>query len=147
MLRSARSDDVASIERLLVAAELPVDGVADAVGEFLVVEDAGEVVAAAGIERHGGDALLRSVVVDASARGRGIARRLVDAALARASAAGAGDVYLLTTTADAWFARLGFVRVDRDQVPAGIRASAEFASICPTTAAVMRRRAEHGGEP
>jgi amino-acid N-acetyltransferase len=141
-LRSARSDDAGSIERLLGGADLPVAGVAEGLGEFLVVEEDGEIVGAAGVERYGADALLRSVVVAPAARGRGVAKQLVDAALARAAGMGVGDVYLLTTTADGWFARAGFVPVDRDAVPAGIRGSAEFASICPATAAVMRRRAE-----
>jgi amino-acid N-acetyltransferase len=142
MVRGATSADTESIERLLVEADLPVAGVADALDEFLVAEEAGRVVAAAGLERYGDDALLRSVVVDRVARGRGVARHLVDEVLARAAARGVGDVYLLTTTAEGWFAGLGFEPVDRVAVPPAVRASAEFASICPASAAVMRRRAD-----
>ena len=45
----------------------------------------------------------------------------------------------LTTTAADYFARLGFVRIDRDAAPPAIRATAQFASLCPASAHVMRR--------
>ncbi len=44
----------------------------------------GRVVGAAGLERYADGALLRSGVVDASARGQGVGQRLTEAALALA---------------------------------------------------------------
>jgi N-acetylglutamate synthase-like GNAT family acetyltransferase len=49
------------------------------------------------------------------------------------------NLYLITTTAAPFFERLGFEPVQREAVPEGIRKSPEFASICPTSAAVLRR--------
>jgi len=40
---------------------------------------------------------------------------------------------------EAFFARLGFVAIRRDDVPGGVRASEEFASLCPASATVMHR--------
>jgi len=51
---------------------------------------------------------------------------------------GAEAVWLLTTTAADYFAAFGFVPVERAAVPEPIRESAEFASLCPASAAVMR---------
>ena len=68
--------------------------------------------------------------------------RLLESAAVR----GAG-VYLLTTTADRYFAKLGFAAVDRAAVPAEIRASPEFASICPDDATVMYRDTAPEGAP
>ena len=54
-------------------------------------------------------------------------------------AAGIRDVYLLTTTAEHYFPRLGFACVDRECVPAAVRTSAEFTGACPASAVVMRK--------
>ena len=62
-VRPATGDDLPAIERLLLAADLPVEGVAAALAEFVVVDDGAGVVGAAGLEWHGDHALLRSVVV------------------------------------------------------------------------------------
>jgi amino-acid N-acetyltransferase len=48
-------------------------------------------------------------------------------------------LYLLTTTAEHYFPRFGFTRVDRSAVPADIRATEEFRSACPASATVMAR--------
>jgi amino-acid N-acetyltransferase len=44
---------------------------------------------------------------------------------------------LLTTTAEDFFARFGFRRTDRTQVPPSVRESREFQGACPTSATVM----------
>jgi hypothetical protein len=33
---------------------------------------------------------------------------------------------------------MGFIPIGREEVPVGVRASSEFASTCPSSAAVMR---------
>jgi SAM-dependent methyltransferase len=58
---------------------------------------------------------------------------------------GLQDLYLLTTTAADYFRRFGFEVIERAEVPAAVQQSCEFASICPSTATVMRVRLE-GGE-
>ncbi len=65
--------------------------------------------------------------------------RSSERALADARAAGAREAWLLTETADPFFAGLGWSRADRADAPAAVAASVEFASACPTTAIAMRR--------
>ena len=69
----------------------------------------------------------------------GLGRALTDAALQLARDLHAPAVFLLTTTADRYFPRFGFARIDRADVPAGVQTSVEFTSACPSTATVMRR--------
>jgi arsenite methyltransferase len=102
-------------------------------------------VGVAGIERHGPHALLRSVAVAESFRGRGVGEALVHDRLAAAEAGGAEDVWLLTTTADRWFPRFGFTATTREAIPAPLQASAEVTHACPASAAVLRRLAEGAG--
>jgi amino-acid N-acetyltransferase len=62
-----------------------------------------------------------------------------------ATAEGVKVIYLLTTTAEPFFAHRGYGRVPRDAVPSAIRATAEFASLCPTSSAVMRKPSDVTG--
>ncbi len=139
-IERAQSDDLAGVLRLLERHGLPLDG-ASALGEAMVVaRSAGQVVGAAALELYTDAALLRSVVVDASVQGQGVGQRLTEAALALANDLRIPTVFLLTTTAAAFFPRFGFERISREHVPASVRASVEFQSACPASAVVMRRR-------
>ena len=51
-------------------------------------------------------------------------------------------LYLLTTTAEEFFARCGYEPIDRSRVPEAIRATAEFQSLCPASSVCMRKRLE-----
>jgi N-acetylglutamate synthase-like GNAT family acetyltransferase len=93
-----------------------------------------------GIEVHGTDALLRSVVTLPPLRRRGIARAIVAALEAEAIVMKCSAVWLLTATARQLFEKLGYVAVDRAQVPAAIRASTQYSSLCPDSATVMVKR-------
>jgi amino-acid N-acetyltransferase len=52
--------------------------------------------------------------------------------------AGAEDIFLFTTTAEPLFLGWGFERSLPDAAPVEIRASREFSSLCPSSAAFMR---------
>jgi amino-acid N-acetyltransferase len=137
-VQSASSLDLQSIRRLLDLAALPSADVAEkSLQGFLVCRTDMGVVAAVGLERYGNLGLLRSLVVAKTHLGRGIGKQLVDAAEKRASAMDVQSIYLLTTTADAFFENLGFRRLQREFAPAAIRSSHMFASLCPASAVLM----------
>jgi amino-acid N-acetyltransferase len=46
-------------------------------------------------------------------------------------------MYLLTMTAEGFFERRGYRRVDRTQAPLAIKSTPEFASLCPASSAFM----------
>ena len=138
-VRPARPDDLAAIERLLVASGLPLDGVPDALPTFVVAEHEARLVGVAGLEVCCADALLRSVAVAPEWRSRGLGRALVTRVIADAEARGIDALYLLTTTAERYFPSFGFERIEREQVPADVRGTAEFRGACPASATVMRR--------
>lgn len=141
-IRRATTADTAAVEALLTASHLPLDGVREALGCFVVAHDEGRLVGVAGIEEcgvRGGYALLRSVAVDPAWRSRGLGRTLVSRAIALAESRGAKALYLLTTTAEHYFPSFGFATTSRDAVPDDVRATAEFQGACPTSATVMVR--------
>jgi amino-acid N-acetyltransferase len=124
---------------LLKSDALPLEDVTDHFEHYLVAREAARVVGAVGLEIYGLDALLRSLVVCTDRRGRGVGHQLVDHMLSYARERGVRTVYLLTTTAAAFFERLEFERCDRSSVPASIAETSEFASTCPASAVCMRR--------
>lgn len=136
-LRSASPSDLPAVEALLEAADLPVAGVAESLDGFIVAEAGGELVGAAGLETHGEDGVLRSVVVSASHRGRGLGSRLTERVLEASRGSGLRRVYLLTTTAEGWFPRHGFRRIERRDASPAVRQSVEFREACPASAVAM----------
>lgn len=136
-IRPARPADLRAIGELLEGADLPTVGVDDHLPGFMVAEAAGRLVGLAGLEVHGGDGLLRSVVVDPAFRGTGLGARLTQRALDAARAAELGRVYLLTTTAEDYFPRYGFRRIRRDDASPEVKRSVEFREACPASAVAM----------
>jgi amino-acid N-acetyltransferase len=138
-IRVAAPGDFAGVVRLLEAAELPTAGLEPSLPDFLVAEEGGRVVGAVGLEVYGESALLRSAVVDAGRRGSGLGIDLVERLLHRASTRGVREIYLLTTTAEYFFPRFGFLTIPRSEVAPAVRASEEFRGACPDTAIAMRK--------
>ena len=131
--------DLAAIERLLTASSLPLDGVRDALADFVVAEADDDIVGVAGLEVCCNGALLRSVAVAPDWRSHGLGRALVTRVISDAEARGIRALYLLTTTAEHYFPSFGFQRIAREEVPADVRETAEFSSACPASATVMCR--------
>lgn len=138
-IEPARAEDLGDVLSLLEGAGLPTAGVeAHFPGGFVVARRGPFVVGAAGVEAYGGAGLLRSVAVAEASRGTGLGRRLTRAAVDLAAARGLRELYLLTTTAESYFPRLGFERVERDSLPSVLGASEELRGACPATAVAMR---------
>jgi amino-acid N-acetyltransferase len=107
--------------------------------DFFFVGSDGSPTGLVGLELYGTDALLRSLVVGENARGNGLGSTLVGHAERYAVTKGVRSVYLLTTTAEAFFKRLGYERIDRSQAPPSIKETREFASLCPASSAFMMK--------
>ncbi len=137
-LRSAAPEDLPAIELLLRQSGLPMEGVAESVGNFVVAESEGSIVGVVGLEVHEGHGLLRSAAVAPEWRGAGLGQRLVARMIAEAEARGIRALYLLTTTADRYFPKFGFTTTTRAEIPAALNASAELRGACPASAIVMQ---------
>lgn len=99
----------------------------------------GQVVGYGGYEPYGEHALVRSVLVLPEARGRGHGGAMVRFLLDEAARGGACAAYLLTTSAEAFFWRLGFSVLDRALAPREILATKQATLTC-ATAPLMRLR-------
>jgi arsenate reductase len=137
--RPAAPGDRPALVTLLEASGLPTEDLEEARPLLFVASAGDELVGCVGIEVRGTVGLLRSLAVAQAWRGRGLSIELVRIALDRAARAGVRDVYLLTTTAAGLFQRLGFLETPRESAPPAVRATREFASLCPSSAVFMRR--------
>jgi N-acetylglutamate synthase-like GNAT family acetyltransferase len=125
-------------------ADLPTDDLTEPGRSFFAAEDNGQVLGFAGYEIYGEDVLVRSVVVLPELRGRGVGHAVVAELLDTAYARGARTAYLFTTTAEAFFEREGFGRMERRSAPAAILATRQATGICATAPLLARPLASHG---
>ncbi|HPS12998.1 MAG TPA: arsenic resistance N-acetyltransferase ArsN2 [Prolixibacteraceae bacterium] len=101
-----------------------------------------QIIGAIGIERYERYGLLRSLVVDQKYRNQSIASRLLDQLLEKAVDLKLESLYLLTTTADHYFDKKKFLRIDRSEVPEAVKQSSEFKDVCPLSSVVMMKKIE-----
>ena len=133
--------DEARIYQLLQEVGLPTSDLTSGHFEhFLAMKDGAALLGVVGVERlsaHRG--LLRSLAVKPEYRGKRIGAELLEAAENHACSMGMREIYALTTTIEPWLTRLGFERSDRETLPEDVRATSEFRSLCPSSAATMRK--------
>jgi amino-acid N-acetyltransferase len=90
-----------------------------------------------GLELFGANALLRSLVVSREMRRAGVGAALVRHAEGYARSHGVRALYLLTTTAEKFFAKRGYVRIARESTAPAIQGTYEFDELFPESATVM----------
>ncbi|MBS0393553.1 MAG: GNAT family N-acetyltransferase [Proteobacteria bacterium] len=140
-IRAMRPQELPAVRALLTGAALPADDVVESDRlAFWVAERGGALSGVVGLERSGASMLLRSLAVAPAVRGRGDGKALVAFAEQRARESGCRDLHLLTMTAEAFFGGLGYARLERADVPDGVRQTAQFSSLCPASAVCMTRR-------
>jgi amino-acid N-acetyltransferase len=127
-----------TVVALLQAQGLPVSDITDEhLEHFFFVGSDGSPAGLVGLELHGTDALLRSLVVAENARSQGLGSALVGHAEQYATSKSVRSIYVLTTTAEAFFKRLGYEGVERSRAPPSIERTREFAGLCPASSAFM----------
>lgn len=136
-IRPAAYRDLPAIRALLAAEGLPEDDIGAHLATLLAGTSHGKVVTAGALEPLGEACLLRSVVVAPECRGRGWGRRMTSRLLGFARRLRMRDVYLLTMTADQFFAAAGFRAAPREEAPARVRLTRQFAALCPASAVFM----------
>lgn len=119
--RIRRDDDLPLIVQLLAAAGLPPEGLDQTIGWLAVVGSS--VVGHVAVELTPDAAVLRSLVVKPSHRGRGVAVSLLAAA---EFLAGKRNIVLRTDTIGAWLERRGYQRTTLARVPASVLETTQF---------------------
>ncbi len=121
----------------LEAAGLPTDDLHEPGRRFYRFEGDGGLIGYGGLEQIGPDALIRSIVVIDDHRGAGLGSLMLSWLEASAAEQQACGLYLLTTSATAFFERHSYVVLPRSAAPPAIAASRQFSALCPASAAFM----------
>lgn len=125
---------------LLSQCDLPVEDISSSSPpQFFGVRDNGALVAVIGLEIHPPVGLLRSLAVAPSFRGRCLGAELVAYAESFAAAQGIEELFLLTTTAERFFVKLGYRQASRSIAPTAIKATPQFTGLCPASAAFLSK--------
>ena len=131
--------------RLLQSVSLPFEDLTAAhLDNFFFAGAASAPHGLVGLEVYGRNALLRSLAVSPSFRGTGLGTALTDHAERYAHSQGVTSIFLLTTTAEVFFARRGYVSADRAIAPNDIRATRELAQLCPASSAFLVKNLASG---
>ena len=128
------------IKQLLSVCELPVADISqsDSLLLFGCRTDTG-LAGLIGLEVYGSVALLRSLAVSPSLRNHGLGKSLVEFAEAYAVSHGVESLYLLTTTAETFFSKLGYASISRKDAPPAIRGTSQFSGLCPASSTLMSK--------
>lgn len=130
--------DYEGLRTTLQDAGLPAEDIDQPNREFFrFVTDDGGLLGYGGFEVYGAVGLLRSVVILEAFRGWGFGFQFIKVLESLAKFNGVSQLWLLTTTAETFFAKCGYAKVARASAPASIKTTNEFTTLCPDTAVCM----------
>ncbi|WP_419769570.1 MAG: arsenic resistance N-acetyltransferase ArsN2 [Candidatus Marinarcus sp.] len=126
------------VRDLLVACDLPVADLLDN-GDvcFFGFRQESELLGVIGVEVRGDYGLLRSLAISAAHRGNGLGQKLVRFSEEWATRFNLKALYLLTTTANGFFEKLGYEKLPRSKAPSAIIETQQFLSLCPDSSIFM----------
>ena len=136
--RLTNQQDLSNVLDLLQLLQLPTEGVEKQFKNFLVaLTPSLKLIGVAGIEEYGQFGLLRSIGIHPSFQGTMVGSTLVQKIEELAKSKKIKELYLLTETAEGFFAKHSYTTVDRMIVPQEIQQSYEYSISCKQTAVVM----------
>ena len=136
-IRLANELDLEVIQGLLTGSGLPIVGLEGYIKQFLVAEQ-NQVIGVIGVHYGRRIALLRSFVVNVQERKCGVGMSLVKQALDHIKSQGIGEVYLLTETAVDYFKKIGFLKINREQMPMDLLEESGLKDACPCSSYCMK---------
>jgi len=137
---AASSADESRIKELLSSCGLPHEDITTGhLRHFWVLKKQNQIIGVVGLEVFASSALLRSLAIDPDYRNEGLGSQLTRDAEKYARSLNLQKLYLLTTTAEGFFAKRGYKKVRREVLPDQVQGTAEFRTLCPVTAVCMAK--------
>lgn len=133
-------DEINQLKTLLISSKLPTEDIDNNnISQFYGIFDSNNLIAAIGSEIYHKNALLRSLVVDPKFRGNGLAKALVDFMEDNLKQNNIKSIYLLTTTAESFFLKVGYAIKKRSEAPEEIQSTSQFSDLCPSSSSLMMK--------
>ena len=127
-----------AIIALLRKLNLPTSDINDDIQLYLL-QDGEKTIGTAGLKIFEDCALLRSVSVATEQQGKGYGKIINEQIEMYAKESGIKCLYLITTSAKAFFDQLGYGIIERNVAPEPVKQTTEFSSLCPSSAVVMKK--------
>ncbi|MCA9731499.1 GNAT family N-acetyltransferase [candidate division KSB1 bacterium] len=106
----------------------------------MVAKHNGDVIGSVALEIYGNAALLRSLAVAKFWQGKAVSSQLYERIVNYARKQGVSTLYLMTETIPAYFEKLGYSVISRDEFPEQLMSSVQFTKVCPKSAIAMRKK-------
>jgi amino-acid N-acetyltransferase len=139
-IEKLKRENLDEVKNLLKYAGLPDEDIDEHTETFLTAKINDELIGVIGLEIWNDNALLRSLAVKEKYRNYGFGKDLYEKCIELAKHKSITTVGLLTTTAERFFIRRGFVKVTKDEIPPFIKETKEFKVYCPGNSKVMIKR-------
>ncbi|GBF52081.1 acetyltransferase (GNAT) domain protein [Leptospira ryugenii] len=107
--------------------------------QFIVAKFDDIIVGSVALERFNSIGLLRSLCVKEEFRKDGVGLSLINRIFDFARNEKVSEIYLLTTSADKYFAKFGFKELNRKNAPVQIQKTSQFRDLCPSSAILMHK--------
>ncbi len=107
---------------------------------FLVARWGGEIIGTIGIEIVSDNALVRSLAISDKFRGQGVGKNLSTTIEGYARSKGVKNLYLITTTAEIFFAGRGYTLIPQQSAPENVKNLDEFQRFTAKTAVCMYKK-------
>lgn len=138
-LKRANDKDLSLINDILKKNDLVYEDIKDNTNiKLFSAYDDNLFIGIIGLEQFRNVGFLRSFVVLDEYRDKGYGKKIYNSLFNYAKSKGVKEIYLLTTTAENFFKKLGFKTLERKDVPQIIKNTAEFSHFCPDTAICMK---------
>lgn len=106
---------------------------------LFALQEADRTLAVGGFEKHGAYGILRSVAITFERQREGLGSLLVDSLEKEAARRNIRVLYLVTTDADVFFSKRGYVLVDMAEVPDFLLRTNEFQQVFTVNGICMRK--------
>ena len=135
-LKLVENQDWKTALKLLEKHQLPTADIGANVALYGVFQGS-SLIGTMGLEAHNTEGLLRSVCLDSGFQNKGLGTIILKKIEEKIAQQGIQKIYLLTTTAKAFFEKNQYTVISRADVSDALKQTTEFTSTCPSSAIVM----------
>ncbi len=139
IIEKSLKSDLEKAKKLLSENDLPIEDIEESTIQLFTAKEDNNIVGIIGLEQYNKTGLLRSFAVRDNYKNLKIGRNLLEHLFEYCKNNSISDLYLLTTTAEKYFEKFIFFKIDRENTPTIIKNTKEFSSICPVTAIIMKK--------
>ena len=139
IIKPADTVQLEEIQNLLKNSGLPFEDINKHLKDFLCLMNNEEIIAVGGLEIYDDVALLRSLAVVEGKRNQGLGQLVYSALIEHAKSKNFKTIYLLTETAEKFFLKNGFTKVERNIIPDKIKNTHEYKVLCAESAIVLMK--------